>query len=67
MRWAVAPSVAPTSGLALNVTSVIKGIQVSSSGDDAIVKNSRLLLDAIPPVFDPLEPGGKEKEAPLRS
>jgi hypothetical protein len=30
MRCADAPSVAPTSGLALNVTSVIEGIQVSS-------------------------------------
>ena len=29
MRWADAPSVAPTSGSALNVTSVIGGIQVS--------------------------------------
>jgi hypothetical protein len=34
MRWADAPSVAPTSGLALNVTSVIEGIQVSSINMD---------------------------------
>ena len=37
-RWADAPRVAATSGLALNVTSVIEGIQVGSSGDDEIVK-----------------------------
>jgi hypothetical protein len=30
MRWAVALSVTPTAGLALNVTSAIEGIQVSS-------------------------------------
>lgn len=45
MRWADAPSVVPTSELALTVTSAIEGIQVSSinmdraaSGDDEIVE-----------------------------
>ena len=34
MRWANAPSDTPTSELALNVTSVIEGIQVSSINMD---------------------------------